>query len=142
MGILTSIALIICGLLAAASLIVKKQPNAKELIDKLVPYQGWIGLIVCILGIWTIIRALLHASLFSYLPVYWLMFLGTGVLEFILGFLLGFALITKYFLSGSPEAMAKGQQLRTRLAGWQIPLGIVAIVLGVWFLIENLMYLR
>jgi hypothetical protein len=128
MGILTSIALIICGLLAAASLIIKKEPNAKDLIDKLVPYQGWIGMIVCILGIWTIIRAILDLRLFSYLPIYWLTFLGTGVLEFILGFLLGFALITKYFLSNSAEAMAKGQQLRARLAGWQIPLGVVAIV--------------
>ena len=31
------------GILAASALIIARKPNAKELIDKLTPYQGWIG---------------------------------------------------------------------------------------------------
>ena len=42
---LSAIIAILGGILAASSLIIAKKPNAKELIDKLTPYQGWIGLI-------------------------------------------------------------------------------------------------
>ncbi len=31
------------GILAASALIIARKPNAKQLIDKLTPYQGWIG---------------------------------------------------------------------------------------------------
>lgn len=47
MGLVYGIALILCGVLAASSVIVKKRPEAKELIAKLAQWQGWIGLVVC-----------------------------------------------------------------------------------------------
>ena len=34
------------GLLAASNLIIARKPNAKDLIDKLTPYQGWIGIVM------------------------------------------------------------------------------------------------
>lgn len=52
---LYGILLIILGLLAAPALFLKNKPNAKELLDKLVPYQGWIGLVFCVWGVFGII---------------------------------------------------------------------------------------
>ncbi len=57
------ITLIILGILAAPSLLLSKKPNAKELLDKITPYQGWIGLGFCFWGLWGIIQALLNIDL-------------------------------------------------------------------------------
>ncbi len=138
MGLITALALIVCGVLAAASLIGKMQPDSQRFIDKLVPYQGWIGFIVCLWGAWTIISAVLHLNLLHIVPIWWATFLATGVLEFGLGFLLGFGLLTKYLLSKNEEAMAKGQMLRAKLANVQIPMGLIGIGLGVWCLVASL----
>src|SRR4051794_1205274 len=101
--ILWSVALIICGLIAAASLVIKKQPNAKELIDKLVPYQGWIGLVVCVLGLWSIIFWLSWISLIRVIPMHYLVYLLVALVETALGFLLGYGLINKFVLSKNPQ---------------------------------------
>jgi len=140
MGLITALALIVCGVLAAASLIAAKQPNSKEYIDKLVPYQGWIGVVVGIWGVWAIITALLNLNLLHHWPILWITLFATGVLEFALGFLLGFALISKYALSGSAEALAKGQILREKLAGYQIPLGLAGIGVGIWCLLATFIF--
>ncbi len=140
MGLLTAIALIVCGVLAASSVIVKSRPDAQQMIDKLVPYQGWIGFVVCLVGLWTVIWTFLNMTLLHVLPVLWLTIIATGLVEFGLGFLLGFGLLSKYLLSKSPAAMARGVELRAKLASIQIPLGLVGIGLGVWCLIAALMY--
>jgi hypothetical protein len=142
MGILTAVALIICGVLAAASLIAKMRPDSQAMIDKLVPYQGWIGFVVCIWGVWTIISSILGISLLHHYPILWVTIVATGAVEFGLGFLLGFGLITQYVLSSSPEAMAKSQLLRAKLATVQIPLGLIGIGLGVWCLLAVLVLYR
>jgi hypothetical protein len=140
MGLVTAIALIVCGVLAAAGWIAKKQPNSREMIEKLSPYQGWIGLIVCIWGAWQIILSVLNMGWMTHAPVLWFTLLATGVLEFALGFLLGFALITRYVLTNSPDAVLKGEQLRGKLVGIQIPMGLAGIGLGLWCLIAGFMY--
>ena len=45
------IQLILLSIIAVPSLILSKKPNAAELLAKIEPYQGWIGLIFCIGGI-------------------------------------------------------------------------------------------
>jgi hypothetical protein len=34
------------GILAASALIIARKPNAKQLVDKITPYQGWIGIVM------------------------------------------------------------------------------------------------
>ena len=140
MFLFTAVVLIVCGALAAASFIVARRPDAKQAIDKLVPYQGWIGLIVCVWGVWAIISAILSLGLLAHNPVWWITYMAVGVLEFVLGFLLGFGLITQYALSRSEQAMARGQQLRSKLVLYQIPLGLIGIGLGVWCVAVSFMY--
>jgi hypothetical protein len=138
MWIITVVVLLLGGVLGAANLIVAKKPNAKELIDKLTPYQGWIGVVLVVWGLWDVIGVLRTMAVLSAAPVWWLLYLVTTLTELGLGFLLGYGLISKYVLSRSPEAMQKGQELRAKLAVYQGPLGVVAIVLAILFLVLHL----
>lgn len=123
------------GILAASSLIIARKPNAKDLIDKLTPYQGWIGLVMFFWGVWDTLGAVRMMSLLSVRPLLWIFWLSTSVIDLIVGFLLGFGLITKYALGKSPQAMARGQQIRAKLAGYQGTFGLLAIAAGVLYLV-------
>jgi len=140
MVLITSIILIVLGVLAASSSIVAKRPDAKSYIDAVVPYQGWLGVVACLWGIWIVFNAILHLEWIGYVPIWWLTFALSGVLEFTLGLLLGHALITKYLLSRSEEATRRGDQLHQNLLPYQVTLGYAAIVLGVWVIVATLIF--
>ncbi len=139
-GLVTGVVLIALGALAAASSIVAKRPDAQVYIDKLVPYQGWLGFIACLWGVWIIISAILNLNWFSYVPVWWLTYAATGALIAALGLLLGYALLTKFILSRSAEAVRRGEQLRLSIVPYQVTLGYIAIVLGIWTVVATFLY--
>ncbi len=121
---------IIGGILAASGFIIKRSPNAQQLIDKLTPYQGWIGIVMFGWGIWETLHSVLGISLLGSHPLTWVFWLLSGVADLLVGFLLGFGLITHYALSKNPQAMARGSQIRAKLVGIQAPLGLLAVVMG------------
>ncbi|HUJ61506.1 MAG TPA: hypothetical protein VLX92_23535 [Kofleriaceae bacterium] len=123
------------GILAASALIIARKPNAKQLIDKLTPYQGWIGIVMFVWGIWEVLGCVRGLSLLSVRPLFWVFWLLVGAADLLVGFLLGFGLITKYTLSKSPAAQAKGQELRVKLAGYQGVLGLFAMVMGTTYIV-------
>ena len=123
-----SIIALLGGIIATSSVIIAKKPNAKELIDKITPYQGWIGVILAVLGAIGIIQLVLNLSAFS---VGWLVGLATTIVQFIVGFLLGYGLISKYVLEKNETAKEKGQELRLKLVKYQVPAGFTLIVLAV-----------
>jgi len=135
---ITGVVLLLGGVLGAANLIVAKKPNAKELIDKLTPYQGWIGVVLVVWGLWDVIGVLRTMTGLSAAPVWWLLYLVTTLTELGLGFLLGYGLISKYVLSRNPQAMQKGQELQAKLVMYQGPLGLVAIALAILFMVLTL----
>jgi hypothetical protein len=139
MGLITGIVLIALGVLAAASSIVANRPDAQRYIDALVPYQGWLGFITCLWGLWIIITAVLNLNWLRYVPIWWATIALSGALEFALGLLLGFALLTKFLLSRNAEAMRRGEQVRLSLVPYQTTLGYVAIVLGIWTVVAPLL---
>src|SRR5688500_1764916 len=57
---ITALLLILCGVLAAAPLIVSKAPDSQKMIDNLRPLQGGMGLVVCLWGIYIVIRMLIN----------------------------------------------------------------------------------
>src|SRR5262245_61274686 len=140
LGLVTAVVLIALGVLAAASSIVSKRPDAQVYIDKLVPYQGWLGFIACLWGIWIIVSAILNLNWFSYVPIWWLTYAATGALIAALGLLLGYALLTKFILRHSAEAERRGEQLRLGIVPYQVMLGYVAIVLGIWTILATFIY--
>jgi len=123
------------GLLAASNLIIAKKPNAKDLIDKLTPYQGWIGVVMLFWGIWGTFDCLRFMSLASARPLLWIFWLAASLADLTVGFLLGFGLVTKYVLGKNPAAEKRGQLLRAKLAPYQGTAGLIAIVMGVLYLV-------
>ncbi|MDB2607033.1 hypothetical protein N9Y48_04585, partial [Zobellia sp.] len=93
------IALVLLSIVAVPSLLLSKKPNADELLAKVEPYQGWIGIVFCFLGIWGIITAILNLNLLSSSPIWWATFLVGNAVSAGLGFMLGSGLINKLFLS-------------------------------------------
>jgi len=125
----------ICGgLLAASAFIIARKPNATQLIDKITPYQGWIGLLMFGWGIREIVYLVPNLGHFGDAPLFMTFWILVAFADLAVGFLLGFGLITKYVLSRSPAAEARGQYLRGRLMAYQIPMGVVAMVMGMIYI--------
>ncbi|MCB9596492.1 MAG: hypothetical protein H6719_27460 [Sandaracinaceae bacterium] len=123
------------GLIAASNLIVSRLPNAKEMLDKLSPYQGWIGVVMFGWGIWETISCVLGISLLAAAPLTWVFWLCVALADLFVGFLLGFGLITKYALSKNEDAMQKGTRIRAKIAPFQGLLGLFAVVMGALYLV-------
>ncbi len=126
--LLVAIIAILGGVLAASPAIIAKKPNAKDLIDKLTPIQGWLGVILAFWGVWGIVVSLLSLTGFG---LGWIIGLAIAVVEFIVGFILGYGLISKYLLEKNEKAKEKGQELRLKLIKYQVPAGFILIILGV-----------
>ena len=77
-------------------------------------------------------------GLLKYHALWWVTWIGGGILEASLGFLLGYGLINKFVLSNSPEAEEKGKRLLERLTPLQGRLGLLGIVVGVWVIFTRI----
>ncbi|MES2593222.1 MAG: hypothetical protein V4608_15170 [Bacteroidota bacterium] len=131
---IAAIITILGGVLAAAGFFIARKPNAKELIDKITPYQGWVGIILFLWGVWQTISVLLNLAWISSNLIFWIIWVVLALSNLFVGFLLGFGLISKYALSKNEEAMEKGQRIRLKLVKFQIPLGFISIAVGLLFL--------
>jgi hypothetical protein len=143
MGLLHGIMLIVLGCLAIPSLIIAKRPDAKQVLDKITPYQGWIGLIGLAWGV--------YALLFWILPslgwlgggmrlMLWFIVAAVDVaLLIILGFMMGIGTL-KTFIK-NPNAQAKMDQTLVKLAPKQGTLGVVAIIVGLFVLLNSIVHI-
>jgi hypothetical protein len=138
---LMAFGLIAGGLIAAASLIVSKKPNAKELLDKLAVHQGYIGVALLGMGAWTLLRILTHLKLYTffmkiaptgYKVLFSLLFLSAPI-AIVLGILLGAGLFTRF--TSNEAAKEQATALRDKLAKFQAPIGVVALLNGLGLLI-------
>nr|WP_321452523.1 hypothetical protein [uncultured Carboxylicivirga sp.] len=134
------ITLVVLGVLAAPSLLLSKKPNAKELLNKITPYQGWLGLALCFYGIWGIISAILNISVFTTNPIWYSTWIAGSLFEAGLGFLLGYGMINKLILSKNEEAKEKGEMLMQVLSPLQGRLGLIAIILGAWSIVASILF--
>jgi hypothetical protein len=125
------------GLLAASALIIARKPNAQALIDKMTPATGWIGVVMFFWGVWNAITVLRFLGSFSLLGL--VISAGLVAMQLVVGFLLGFGLITKWTLSGNAMAMARGQAIRHKLAAYQGTFGLIAIATGSLFVVLSMM---
>jgi hypothetical protein len=137
---LWGITLIILGILAAPSLILSRKPDADKILGKITPYQGWIGIIFCLWGIYGIIWSVMNIDLIAWFPVWWFTLLIGCVMEMILGFILGYGLIAKYIFSKSEEAQAKGAAIIAKLAPVQGTLGLIGIIVGIWVIVAFFLF--
>ena len=147
--ILLALLIIACGAIAASAFIVKKQPNAQEVFNKVVPYQGIMGAVLGLWSIWTLIDGFRGLSALSRLAAFgistgkysfaiWMQIISSA-LGIGLGFLLAYGLVNKYVLSGNAAATEKGAQMQAKLVGIQVPLGGAGIVCGILLIIARIM---
>ncbi|MBN2587349.1 MAG: hypothetical protein JXA64_06770 [Candidatus Fermentibacteraceae bacterium] len=136
MSYLSGIWLAVLGIMAAPNLVIAKKPEAKEILDKLVPYQGWFGAVSAVYGVIDIIRFLGRLDWFEYIPIGMITFIVGAVVTLALGLLLGIGVI-KSFVS-SAEAKAKMDEMIAKLAPKQGTLGLLGIIVGLWIIIYRL----
>lgn len=132
--------LILLSIIAVPSLLISKKPNAKELLEKIEPYQGWIGLIFCLWGVWGIISVILNIGWLTTHPIWWVSLLVGNAISMILGFMLAFGLINNFFLSKNEATVEKANLLRTKLAPKQGILGIIGICAGAWIIVASFLF--
>lgn len=138
MGFVSGLWLIVLGVLGAASLIVARRPDAAEMIGKLAPYQGWIGAVSALWGVWGIISSVLSMAWIATWPIYWFTFLASAVLQACLGLLLGVG-VMKTFIKDE-TARAKMDQTITKLSPFQGTLGLAAIGVGIWMILATILF--
>jgi hypothetical protein len=128
------ILLFILGVLGASSVIVKKRPEAKDLIDKLAKISGYVGIIAVLWGIWDLIWLLRFIRLLGHFPLTWITMLAVTVVFLGLGFIFGYGMAAAYM---SEDAKAKAEGIRQKVLKFQIPLGWLSLGLVVWLCLLN-----
>jgi hypothetical protein len=135
--------LIVLGILGASSLIIAKKPNAKELIAKLAPYQGWIGALSVFYGFFELFSCITGMGVMAVHPpfglIYWLLFLASSLLQLSLGLILGVG-VMKTFIKNE-QAHQKMDQTLAKLSPFQGVLGLAAIGVGVAYTIFDILFL-
>jgi len=139
MGYVIQLLLIVGGVLALSGIIVAKSPNAKNIIDKLVPFQAFIGVGLLVLGVvylltigpgWMITMIKTNAF-------YGMVLLATVLVSIILGAFFGMPQIAKWIPGDSP-AEQKAMELSQKIAPYQAIVGVVALGTGVIGLLYSL----
>ncbi|MBL4685108.1 MAG: hypothetical protein JKY37_11005 [Nannocystaceae bacterium] len=131
MGI--AIPLFILGALGASNLIIARKPSAKELLAKVAPYQGWLGAGMAVYGIYNIVFwVILGIGYLTTNPVGYIVGSAVSVMMFALGMLFGVGTL-KTFVK-QPQAVAKMDQVVTKLAPYQGTLGIIGMITAIAFI--------
>jgi hypothetical protein len=126
--------LIILGMLGAANIIIAKKPDARVIIEKFSPYQGWIGVVALFYGVFEVIQAIGLMGMLGnglWQMLWWVTFLASAALQISLGLLLGVGTV-KTFVK-EPRVTEKLTTLSQKLAPYQGTLGLISMATGVWF---------
>ena len=134
------ISLVLLSIIAVPSLILSKKQNAKELLEKIEPYQGWIGIVFCFWGFWGVVTAILNLGWLTIAPIWWITFLVGNIVSAVLGFMLGSGLINKLVVSKNEAAQFKANELRVKIAPKQGRLGIIGIIIGIWMIAASFLF--
>jgi hypothetical protein len=132
MDLILAVALIAGGILAAAGLIMSKNPKAGELIAKIQPFQAIIGIGLLVVGVLNLLSA---GFGFLFHPLAWGLFSLTIWLELVsavlLGILFGMPMVARFSAAGA----AKGAELGKKMAPYQTIIGLVALGSGLLYLL-------
>jgi hypothetical protein len=129
------LAVLAAGILAISGLILAKQPNAKELFDKVIPFQGFLGVGLLVLGILDLLSNLkLFLDVLKVAPLHGIVAIAFVVSEILLGFLFGMPLIAKW-IPGDGPAEQRAMAMQKRLGGFSTLIGVIGIVTAVLFIV-------
>jgi hypothetical protein len=122
--------LVVCGILGMSGMIIARKPSAKELINKLTPYQAFLGVGLLVWSIYWFLH--IGPRLFFKLPTAG--FAGlVGFVAIIAGILLGFFFgmpqVAKW-IPGESSAETKALELSRKLAPFLTLLGAIGFACG------------
>ncbi|EZH73036.1 hypothetical protein ATO12_18650 [Aquimarina atlantica] len=131
-------------IVAAPSLLLSKTPKTKEFLEKIEPLPSlirlMIGLIFCFWGVWGVISTILNLEWITTFPIWWITILIGNTMQAVLGFMLVFRSISKFFLSKNEAIKEKANQLRGKSASKQGKLGVLGIIIGCWQIIASFLF--
>ena len=133
--------LIVAGILALSAFIVAKKPDAKALIDKLVPFQAFVGVGLLVLGVlYLLLNGIDFLRAMSVAPIPAVIALAAIVSGIVLGALFGMPQIVKW-IPGESNAEQKALQISQKAAPYQMLFGIVALgsALGMILMIAGIL---
>lgn len=130
MDFVVPIVLILGGILAASTVIIAKRPDAQQAINKLVPFQGAIGIALLVFGVIWLLRSINIIKAMSGYPIFGATTLTVVGASILLGVLFGMPLIVRLIPGDSP-AEQKAAQFAANIAGFQVLIGLAGIVAGI-----------
>jgi hypothetical protein len=134
MAIVTFAALLVLGAVCASNLIIARKPDAKELIAKVAPYQGWIGAISALWGAYWLVYWILNLKAMMTWPILGVTFLANALLLLALGLLCGIGVL-KTFIK-APAAVEKLDLTVAKLAPFQGMIGLAGIGVAIWTMLD------
>lgn len=137
--LVNALLLAVAGVLAVSGLIAAKTPDAKHLLDKLLPYQALIGVALLVLGVINLLH-LLTAHLLVLLqmvPLFVVTALAVVASSILLGLLFGMPQIATW-LPGEGATEKKGLALARKMAPFQTTIGVVGLVAVLLLLVQRL----
>jgi hypothetical protein len=137
---ITSIIIIIAWLIACYGLIVAQMPSIQDEFDKIIPFQGVLGIILLFLWLWDLLFLKTLITLFQNSRILWLIQLAWTLSKFILGFVFTYGLLVKYVFTAKTDTKEKITNAYKTLAYVQIPFGIIAILVGLVGVVFNIIY--
>lgn len=129
MNLILCLLAIVAGTLAASSIIIQKLPDADQYIQKIKPYEGYIGigaLLIALMGLLDI-NMILRQGFFD------MMITFTCIAScIVMGFLMGFPIIQEKLLEeSSAEIRDKGNELYKKLTPYKVLAGLLGISTGI-----------
>ncbi len=138
MGLINGLVLIVLGGLCVPGIVAKKNPKAKELLDKIVPIQGTLGIAVFAWGVWGIISSILSIGILATWPLSWVTSLLCAVLSVAGGAILGWGMIQNKLLVKAPaDVVEKATEVYKKLLSLQERIGVIAIIIGLWTILYS-----
>lgn len=137
MDFVAPIVLILGGILAASTMIIAKRPDAQQAINKLVPFQGAIGIALLVIGVLALLRSINIIKAMSAYPIFGATTITVVGASLLLGILFGMPLIVRLIPGDSP-AEQKAAQLASSISGFQVMIGLAGIVGGILALLFRL----
>ncbi len=142
MDVVNAILLILAGILAVSGLILAKKPDAKAMIDKLVPFQAVIGVAILAMGLYNLFRSLSALmDVFKIGALLGVAIWGYLLSSILLGFLFGMPQIAKWIPGDSP-AEQKAMEFSKKVAPFQTLLGIIGIASALIYLLYRFQILK
>ena len=144
MNYIGPLAVIVASLVALSGFIIAKKPSAKDLFDKIQPYQGFLGVGLLAWGVYDLYHHVISTwvadksrwgIIMEIDKLAGISLLGYIICEILLGFMLGFGLIATW-IPGESGAEKKAVAIQKKLLAASLPIGAVGLVLAILWLIK------